>query len=159
MILAGIDPGLSGAVAIRDTVTGELVLLDMPTTETKVGSAIKRRLSEQMLAEQLRLHAIEHAALELVAARPGQGVSSMFNFGLNYGAVRGVLAGLRIPVTLIMPGKWMRDLRLSKGKDANRQRAAELFPIHAASFARVKDDGRADAALLTHWLQHHGRTV
>lgn len=152
MKIAGIDPGLSGAVCVFDVDKGMLTILDMPTVEVKSGKTMKRRLSEPMLAELLRPHEIEHVALEQVSAMPGQGVTSMFNFGQTYGAIRGVLAGLRIPVTMVTPAKWTRDLKVSGGKDANRQRAAQLFPAYAASFARVKDDGRADAALLAYWL-------
>lgn len=151
MIICGIDPGLSGALTVFDTKKGTLFVIDMPTVEVKVGAKMKRRLSETMLAELLRPHGIEHSVLEQVSAMPGQGVSSMFQFGQSYGAVRGVLAGLRIPITHVTPSKWMRDLKLAKGKDANRQRAGELFPAYAASFARVKDDGRADASLLAYW--------
>ena len=152
MKIAGIDPGLSGAVCVFDVDKGMLTILDMPTVEVKSGKTMKRKLSEPMLAELLRPHEIEHVALEQVSAMPGQGVTSMFNFGQTYGAIRGVLAGLRIPVTMVTPAKWTRDLKVSGGKDANRQRAAQLFPAYAASFARVKDDGRADAALLAYWL-------
>lgn len=152
MKIAGIDPGLSGAVCVFDVDKGMLTILDMPTVEVKSGKTMKRKLSEPMLAELLRPHEIEHVALEQVSAMPGQGVTSMFNFGQTYGAIRGVLAGLRIPVTMVTPAKWTRDLKVSGGKDANRQRAAQLFPAYAASFSRVKDDGRADAALLAYWL-------
>ena len=152
MKIAGIDPGLSGAICIFDVDKGMLTILDMPTVEVKSGKTMKRKLSEPMLAELLRPHGIEHCALEQVGAMPGQGVSSMFSFGQSYGAIRGVLAGLQIPITMVTPAKWMRDLKLSGGKDANRQRAAELFPAYAASFTRVKDDGRADSALLAYWL-------
>lgn len=159
MILCGIDPGLSGAITVFNPNKGMLTIIDMPTVEVKVGSSTKRRLSETMLAELLRPHDIGHACLEQVSAMPGQGVSSMFQFGQSYGAVRGVLAGLRIPVTFVTPVKWMRDLRLDKGKEANRKRAAELFPAYAASFARAKDDGRADSALLAYWLASFGPRV
>jgi crossover junction endodeoxyribonuclease RuvC len=152
MKVAGIDPGLSGAVCVFDATKGMLTILDMPTVEVKSGKTVKRKLSEPMLAELLRPHQIEHAALEQVSAMPGQGVSSMFSFGQSYGAIRGVLAGLRVPITMVTPAKWMRDLKLTGGKDGNRQRAAELFPAYAASFSRKKDDGRADAALLAYWL-------
>jgi crossover junction endodeoxyribonuclease RuvC len=150
--IAGIDPGLSGAVCIFDVEKGALTILDMPTVEVETGKTAKRRLSEPMLAELLRPHEIEHAALELVHAMPKQGVSSTFNFGQTYGGIRGVLAGLRVPITMITPSKWTRDLKVTGGKDANRQRAAQLFPAYAASFARAKDDGRADACLLAYWL-------
>lgn len=159
MILCGIDPGLSGAITVFNPEKGMLTIVDMPTVEVQVGKSHKRRLSETMLAELLRPHGIGHACLEQVSAMPGQGVSSMFQFGQSYGAVRGVLAGLRIPVTYVTPVKWMRDLRLDKGKEANRKRAAELFPAYAASFARVKDDGRADSALLAYWLASFGPSV
>lgn len=159
MKIAGIDPGLSGAVCVFDVDKGMLTILDMPTVEVKSGKTMKRRLSEPMLAELLRPHEIEHVALEQVSAMPGQGVTSMFSFGQTYGAIRGVLAGLRIPVTMVTPAKWTRDLKVSGGKDANRQRAAQLFPAYAASFARVKDDGRADAALLAYWLASFSPSV
>jgi crossover junction endodeoxyribonuclease RuvC len=152
MKIAGIDPGLSGAICVFDVDKGMLTILDMPTVEVVSGKSVKRKLSEPMLAELLRPHEIKHCALEQVGAMPGQGVTSMFSFGQSYGAIRGVLAGLRIPITMVTPRKWMKDLKLSGGKDANRQRAAQLFPAYAASFSRVKDDGRADAALLAYWL-------
>lgn len=159
MKICGIDPGLSGAVCVFDVEKGMLTILDMPTVEVKSGKSMKRKLSEPMLAELLRPHEITHAALEQVSAMPGQGVSSMFSFGQSYGAIRGVLAGLRIPITMVTPRKWMSDLKVSGGKDANRQRAAQLFPAYAASFTRVKDDGRADAALLAYWLVSFGQGV
>lgn len=159
MKVAGIDPGLSGAICIFDVDKGVLTILDMPTVEVKSGKSMKRRLSEPMLAELLRPHEIEHTALEQVGSMPGQGVSSTFNFGQTYGGIRGVLAGLRVPITMVSPVKWTRDLKVSGGKDANRQRAAQLFPAYAASFARVKDDGRADSALLAYWLLQFGKVV
>ena len=159
MRIAGIDPGLSGAVCIFDVEKGTLTILDMPTVEVQSGKTVKRRLSEPMLAELLRPHEIDHVALEQVSAMPKQGVSSTFNFGQTYGAIRGVLAGLRIPTTMVAPAKWTRDMKVSGGKDANRQRAAQLFPAYAASFSRVKDDGRADAALLAHWLLTFSKAV
>jgi crossover junction endodeoxyribonuclease RuvC len=159
MKIAGIDPGLSGAICVFDVDKGMLTILDMPTVEIKSGKTMKRRLSEPMLAELLRPHNIEHCVLEQVGAMPGQGVSSMFAFGQTYGAIRGVLAGLRIPITMVTPNKWTSDMKVKGGKDANRQRAAQLFPAYAASFARVKDDGRADSALLAHWLLTFSKEV
>jgi len=157
--IAGIDPGLSGAICIFDVDKGALTILDMPTYEVKIGSTMKRRLSEPMLAELLRPHEIDHVALELVASMPKQGVSSTFVFGQTYGGIRGVLAGLRLTLTMVTPTKWTRDLKVSGGKDANRHRAAQLFPAYAASFSRAKDDGRADAALLAYWLLQFGKIV
>jgi crossover junction endodeoxyribonuclease RuvC len=149
--IIGIDPGLTGAVAVFDLNNKALAVHDMPTVELKSGSSKKRSLSEPMLASILKNVDAEHAFIEHVSARPGQGVTSMFNFGVTYGVIRGVLAALDIPFTAVAPVKWQRDLALKQGKDANRAKAAELFPAFANNFTRVKDDGRADAALLAWW--------
>lgn len=159
MKIAGIDPGLSGAVCVFDVDKGMLTILDMPTVEVKSGKTMKRKLSEPMLAELLRPHAIDHCALEQVGAMPGQGVSSMFSFGQSYGAIRGVLAGLQVPITMVTPAKWMKDIKLNGGKDGSRERASQIFPAYASSFSRVKDNGRSDAALLAYWLLQFGKVV
>lgn len=151
MKVVGIDPGLSGAVAVFDLTNKLLAVHDMPTMMVRSGRSDKRQLSEPLLADILRQVKPDHAYLEFVSAMPGQGVTSMFNFGVGYGAIRGVLAALEIPVSTVTPGKWQRDLGLAKGKDANRARAAQLFPDSSSMFVRVKDDGRADAALIAYW--------
>jgi len=79
---------------------------------------------------------------------PGQGVSSMFSFGRAAGIIEGVLAGFSVPFELIPPATWTKSMRTFGGKDGSRQRAQELFPDYAHLFARKKDDGRAEAALL-----------
>lgn len=151
MIVVGIDPGLSGAIAVWDVSNKLLAIHDMPTVSIKSGKSTKNQLSEAMLASIIRQVKPEHAYLEFVSAMPGQGVSSMFNFGMGYGAIKGVLAALEVPFTTVTPVKWQRDLAVAKGKEGNRLRAAQLFPEYAHLFVRVKDDGRADAALLAHW--------
>ena len=151
MIVVGIDPGLSGAIAVLDVSNKLLAIHDMPTVSIKSGKSVKNQLSEAMLAGILRRVKAEHAYLEFVSAMPGQGVSSMFNFGMGYGAIKGVLAALEIPFSTVTPVKWQRDLSVVKGKEGNRLRAAQLFPEYAHLFTRVKDDGRADAALLAYW--------
>lgn len=132
-----------------------LAVHDMPTVLVKSGKSEKRQLSESMLADVLRRAKPDHAFLEFVSAMPGQGVTSMFNFGLGYGAIRGVLAALDIPITTVTPVKWKRDLGLQQGKDAGRARAAQLYPDSAHYFLRVKDDGRADASLIAWWGAQH----
>jgi crossover junction endodeoxyribonuclease RuvC len=103
-----------------------------------------------MLANALRGHvtADTSALIEKVHAMPGQGVSSMFSFGRAAGIVEGVLAGLSVSFELIPPATWIKSMRTFGGKDGSRQRAQELFPDYAHLFARKKDDGRAEAALL-----------
>jgi crossover junction endodeoxyribonuclease RuvC len=151
--IIGIDPGAGGAVAIL-TRSGELVhVFDMPAVEVVVGGKAKRRVSPEMLAAELKLYADQGAwaVIEQVGAMPGQGVSSMFAFGEAFGLAKGVLAGLAIPTQSVTPGKWKKALQLNAGKDAARAKAAALWPAQAGEFKRVKDDGKAEAALIGMW--------
>lgn len=150
--IIGIDPGASGAIAILDVRGGLVDAWDMPTVEIKVGKAMKKRVAPEAIAAELKMFAPYCVAyIEKVSAMPGQGVSSMFAFGEAYGLVRGVLAGLGIPCTTVTPAVWTKAMRVAGGKDGSRQRAMELWPDKAQLFKRVKDDGRADAALIAAW--------
>lgn len=150
--IIGVDPGMNGAIAIL-TNTGELIqVFDMPCIETKVGKSIKRRVSAELIATELRLYQDACACVERVNAMPGQGVSSSFGFGESYGLVRGVLAALQIPTQLVSPVVWKKSFGLSSLKDASRAKAIQIWPAHAGEFKRVKDADRAEAALLAKWL-------
>jgi len=150
MKFMGIDPGAFGAVAILDKDSRELVVIDMPTLKVKRGPRVVNQVDAHMLAEAVRPHVTgnEKALLEKTWAMPGQGVSSTYAFGRAGGIVEGVLAGLSVPFQLIPPATWTKSMRTFGGKDGSRQRAQELFPDYAHLFARKKDDGRAEAALL-----------
>lgn len=155
MIIVGIDPGLSGAIAFFDPASGRLDVVDMPAVEVVRNGKKKREVSAQMLAAVMRAHHVDdrtHVALERVNAMSGQGVSSVFSFGRSSGIVEGVVAALHCQITLVTPQTWQKAMNVRDGKDASRARAAELFPAMASSFARVKDDGRSDAALIAYWL-------
>jgi crossover junction endodeoxyribonuclease RuvC len=110
------------------------------------------------LAELLNLYAGKdcHVYVERVSAMAGQGVTSVFSFGRSFGMIEGILAALKMPVTFVAPATWTRAIGRSPGKDASRARAMELFPNYEYFFKRVKDDGRADAALIAHWGRKHG---
>jgi crossover junction endodeoxyribonuclease RuvC len=149
MIYAGCDPGLNGALAFFDIEKGNLSVIDMPTVEVKRGAKMKREVSPAGVANILRIAGrIDMLILERVNAMPGQGVSSVFSFGRSAGIIEGCVAALNIPMTIVPPQTWQKAVNLRGGKDGARQRAMELFPIHGALFARKKDDGRADAALM-----------
>lgn len=150
MKIWGIDPGAFGAIAILDTDSRELVIIDMPTLKVKRGPRVVNQVDAHMLADALRPHVDSDtkALIEKVSAMPGNGVASMFSFGRAAGIVEGVLAGLSVPFELIPPATWIKSMRTFGGKDGSRQRAQELFPDYAHLFARKKDDGRAEAALL-----------
>lgn len=144
-----VDPGLTGAFAFYfpshpDRVSVE----DMPVVAGSVDPTTLARRIEQLRPDV--------AVVELVGARPGQGVTSMFKFGDSFGAVRGVLAALNIPVHFVPPQRWKKHFRLSSDKEGSRRRALELFPASAGRFARKKDDGRAEAALLA---RYHAETM
>ena len=154
--IIGIDPGANGAVAILDNKTGDLVqVFDMPSVEITIGGKNKKRVAPYLLAEELRLYNVHgtRAIVENVSAMPGQGVTSMFAFGHAFGLALGVLAGMGITADLVTPAKWKRDLKVNPGKDGSRLLAMTLWPDKAGEFKRVKDDGRAEAALLAHWLR------
>ena len=149
----GIDPGIDGAIAIfRDGVLHRLI--DMPTLEIDSGKTKKRHISAAGLATILNVFISDadcHVVTERVTARPGQGVTSMFNFGRSAGIIEGVVAALLIPNTYVTPQAWTKAVGRAAGKDASRMRAMELFPTRAELFKRAKDDGRADAALIAYW--------
>ena len=152
-IFIGIDPGLSGAIAFFDVEKGHLSVGDMPVVEVKRNNKVKREVSPAALADILRagigpFSPVTHAVLERVGAMPGQGVTSVFSFGRSVGIVEGILASLYIPVTIVQPQAWQKAAGVRGGKDGSRLRASELFPNYAELFARKKDDGRADAALM-----------
>jgi len=151
-IVIGIDPGISGAISVfRD---GKLEsVVDMPTVEIASGKTIKRHISAATLRNilELDMYQFSHVVIEKVGAMPGQGVTSMFNFGRSAGIIEGVVAALRMPHTYVTPATWTKAVGRAAGKDASRMRAMELFPTRAELFKRAKDDGRADAALIAYW--------
>lgn len=120
--IVGIDPGLSGALALwRD---GQWILLDMPI----VGAKGRNEINGPAVCDWLREHRPDHAFLEFAAARPGQGVTSMFRFGVSYGALRMALAACGVPFTVVTPQKWKAAVGVPTGadKEASRQRALQL---------------------------------
>lgn len=142
--LLGVDCGLSGAWALL--IDGDLVDVgDMPAADGAV--------SAHLLHEAIPARGDGQACafVEIANAMPGQGVSSTWKFARATGVVEGVLAGKGWPMVTVSPAKWKRDLGLGKDKGSSRAMAARLWPHRAQWFARVKDDGRAEAALLAYW--------
>lgn len=150
MKILGIDPGAYGALAFLDTESREVIVVDMPAVKVKRGPRAVTQVDAKGLAAAIRLHITDDtlAIVEKVHSMPGQGVASTFSFGRAAGIIEGVLAALDIPFSLIPPQTWTKAMRLYGGKDGSRARATELFPDQAHLFARKKDDGRADAALM-----------
>jgi crossover junction endodeoxyribonuclease RuvC len=142
MIVIGIDPGLSGAVAFLDADTGVVVdVLDMPTHLLARGGKSKREVDPHTLAGAIGRDRISHAFVEQVGAMPGQGVSGVFAFGKSFGITIGVLATLGVPMTFVAPNIWKRALQAPAVKDGARARATQLMPAAAHHWPLVKHDG------------------
>jgi crossover junction endodeoxyribonuclease RuvC len=156
MRVIGIDPGLSGAIAIING-TDSLTVFDMPTITVERNGKAKRQVSASELALILKTAKSDdcHVFVEKVSAMAGQGVTSVFSFGRSFGMIEGILAALHMPVTYVAPATWVKAVHRGAGKDASRSRAMELFPDNQADFKRVKDDGRSDASLIAYWGKHH----
>jgi crossover junction endodeoxyribonuclease RuvC len=147
MNICGVDPGLSGALAIVDE--WEILLVDdLPVHQIRAGKKVKLELDLPSLREILVAQVIDHVVIERVASRPGQGVTSMFKFGFGAGAVYGLIVGLHLPCTFIQPVAWQRAAACGPSPDAARQRAAQLYPAIAGRLSRKRDAGRADAILI-----------
>jgi len=154
MILLGVDPGLSGALAFMEAGHPAAVphIHDMPTLSLSRGGKNKREIDVHLLARIIAEHMpIGHAFIELVGAMPGQGTSSMFAFGKAYGIVIGVLAASAVPMTFVSPVKWKKAFGVPAAKDGSRSRASQLLPGAAHQWRRIKDHGRAEAALICLW--------
>jgi len=143
----GIDIGAVGAIAVIEP-DGDLAeIFDMPILAD--GPAGRRGVNAPLLAEIILRSQASAAYVEYVGARPGEGAVGAFAFGRSRGVVEGVLGAAGIPAIMITPPAWKRAVGLSFGsKDAARSEAIRRWPRHASLFARVKDDGRAEAALI-----------
>ena len=149
MKVIGIDPGLSGGFALVED--GGLIHVDGVPIFKASGRGNDVDWASLSAAMLLTCDGADHCFIERVGARPGQGSSSMFKFGYTAGGVRGIIAVMNIPVTLVVPGKWKKAMGLSASKDAAVARAADLFPTHATAFRGPKGglrDGLAEAALI-----------
>ena len=166
MTLIGIDPGLSGAVAVlaRDEHDFKLASsVSTPTLSIMKGKSTKRdyqiaAMRELLLSAQSYLLPC-HAILEKVHAMPGNGATSMFSFGRGLGVWEGLLTALEIPYTLVAPQTWQKAMLgdMTKDKEASRLRAQQLFPT--LDLSKKSDHGRADALLLAEYGRRTLRAV
>jgi crossover junction endodeoxyribonuclease RuvC len=149
-VFLGIDIGAQGAIARLDADGLLLGVDDMPVLAD--GPSGRRSVNAPLLAEIVfRSHAVA-AFVEFVGARPGEGAVGAFAFGRSRGVIEGVLGAAGVPATMLTPPSWKRAVGIPPGKDsakdAARSEAIRRWPGHATLFARVKDDGRAEAALI-----------
>jgi crossover junction endodeoxyribonuclease RuvC len=164
----GIDPGQSGALALYypgytpigdgQPAGASLAITDMPTLQITVNGKKRTQIDLMALARWFDLNGstVKAALIEDPHAMPHQGVSSSFKFGFVCGALQAMVASQFIAVTLVRPRTWKMRMGLTADKDATRKRASELLPRFSSMWARAKDDGRAEAALLALYLSQHG---
>ena len=152
MLIIGIDPGISGSICFFQD--GKIVdVVEMPTmTEGKKnkkqvnGSQIFNEISEKI--KKLDNKEIK-VVIEQVSAMPGQGVTSMFNFGQSFGILKGICSAMQLPMYFVRPVKWKKYFNLiNSEKDASRTRAIEVFPYFSGQLSRKKDSNKADAILI-----------
>ena len=152
MLVIGIDPGISGSICFFQD--GKIVdVVEMPTmTEGKKnkkqvnGSQIYNEISERIKKIDKRDIKV---IIEQVSAMPGQGVTSMFNFGQSFGILKGICSAMQLPMYFVRPSKWKKYFNLiNSEKDASRTRAIEIFPYFSSQLARKKDSNKADAILI-----------
>ena len=150
MILIGIDPGLTGAIAILE---GKKVLniYEMPVMAE--GKKNKKQLNSAQLVALIKEYSNNNddvvVIVEQVNAMPGQGVTSMFNFGQTFGAIKGICAALKLPIFFVRPLKWKKHFELvNSSKDSSRTKAIEMYPTLSKKKKKKKDVNKSDAILI-----------
>lgn len=151
MIVAGIDPGKTGALAIIH-VDNTVQFFDVPTITLRGKPKPAWQEWSRLWSAALDFAGVDLIVLEEVAARPGQGVTSMFTFGRTLGFAHAIAVASGAAIQPVTPAVWKGKLGLlNSSKGASRERCVNLYPSTASELARVKDDGRAEAALIAHY--------
>lgn len=142
MIVMGVDPGITGAVAFfcPDVPGNRVSVYDVPIAGGEI--------NVPGLADLIKDYEPDVAWIERVGSMPGNSARSMFNFGRSYGDVRGVIGALKIPTHFVTPQVWKKHFHLTSDKEQSRMLAIRMFPAVADSFKLKKHDGRAESALI-----------
>ena len=162
MFIVGIDPGISGAVCFFED--GKIIdVIEMPSMAE--GKKNKKQVNGNQLFNEIssRLSEIKDekvcVVVEHVTAMPGQGVTSMFNFGQSFGVIKGICSAMQLPIHFVRPTKWKKYFSLiNSSKDASRSRAIEIFPKISDQLKRKKDSNKADAILIASYYYNTYKT-
>ena len=152
MLIIGIDPGISGAICFLED--GKILdVVEMPTMTE--GKKNKKQVNGSQIFNEIfeRIKKIDKkdikVIIEQVSAMPGQGVTSMFNFGQSFGILKGICSAMQLPMYFVRPAKWKKYFNLiNSEKDASRTRAIEIFPYFSSQLSKKKDSNKADAILI-----------
>ena len=152
MLVIGIDPGISGSICFFQD--GKIIdVVEMPTMTD--GKKNKKQVNGSQTFNEIseRIKKIDkkdiRVIIEQVSAMPGQGVTSMFNFGQSFGILKGICSAMQLPMYFVRPAKWKKYFSLiNSEKDASRTKAIEIFPYFSSNLSRKKDSNKADAILI-----------
>ena len=152
MLVIGIDPGISGSICFFQD--GKIIdVVEMPTMTE--GKKNKKQVNGSQIFNEIlfRIKKLDKkdvkVIIEQVSAMPGQGVTSMFNFGQSFGILKGICSAMQLPMYFVRPAKWKKYFNLiNSEKDASRTRAIEIFPYFSGQLSRKKDSNKADAILI-----------
>ncbi len=162
MLIIGIDPGISGSICfLKD---GKILdVVEMPTMTD--GKKNKRQVNGSQIYNEIskRINRAENqdirVVIEKVSAMPGQGVTSMFNFGQSFGILKGLCSAMQLPMYFVRPAKWKKYFNLiNSEKDASRTRAIEIFPYFSSQLSKKKDSNKADAILIASFYHETYKT-
>ena len=162
MLIIGIDPGISGSICFLED--GKILdVIEMPTMTE--GKKNKRQVNGAQIYNEIlkRIKEIEKkdikVVIEQVSAMPGQGVTSMFNFGQSFGILKGICSAMQLPMYFVRPAKWKKYFNLiNSEKDASRTKAIEIFPYFSSNLSKKKDNNKADAILLANFYYETYKT-
>ena len=156
MLVIGIDPGISGSICffqdgeIKDVVEMPTMIEGKKNKKQVNGSQIFNEISEKI--KNVDKKSIK-VVIEHVTAMPGQGVTSMFNFGQSFGILKGICSAMQLSVYFVRPSKWKKYFNLiNSEKDASRTKAIEIFPYYSSNLSRKKDSNKADAILIASYF-------
>ena len=152
MLVIGIDPGISGSICFL--LNGRIIdVIEMPTMTD--GKKNKKQVNGSQIFNEIseRIKKLDkndtRVIIEKVSAMPGQGVTSMFNFGQSFGILKGICSAMQLPMYFVRPAKWKKYFNLiNSEKDASRTRAIEIFPYFSSQLSKKKDSNKADAILI-----------
>ena len=156
MLIIGIDPGISGSICFFED--GKIIdIIDMPFMAE--GKKNKRQVNGAQIFNEISLRIKDYekkdikVVIEQVSAMPGQGVTSMFNFGQSFGVLKGICSAMQLSMYFIRPAKWKKHFSLiNSQKDASRTKAIEIFPYISPKLSKKKDGNKADAILISSYF-------
>ena len=157
MLIIGIDPGISGALCFMEH--GKIInVIDMPSMAD--GKKNKKQVNGSQVFNEISRYIKDKnpndvkVIIEHVSAMPGQGVTSMFNFGQTFGSIKGICAALGLPIFYVRPAKWKKHFELiNSSKDASRTKVIEMYPSISSRLTKKKDVNKADAILIARYFR------